>query len=1084
MNDHNTTRPSVPHARSHASRWRPLLVVFLLAFSAEFAIMMVLPTLGFPIGPWGALVDSAMLAVLLVPGLAVLGLVKHRDDDESADLRNTPGAPGIRRRLWSLRNQFIIILTVLAVGPLVWVGWSVRREVSAELDERARASVHAFLDRISRDLRHHFKTLRRDVLTVVQYPPVTGLLRCRDAGGIDPQDGSTAAEWKQRLETLFGAYAATHDDVAQVRLLDERGHECVRVDRVDGAPTGVPDAHLQDKSDRAYFNTTLALPNGRCYVSSLDLNTDNGADVLSHKPILRVATPVWFQGRPRGAVVISYSALPVLDHAKGSESGHILLADAAGTYIQHPDESKPSSAELRGNANIFRDWPALRPAMHEGSAELRTGDRILFATRVRINPDDPDYTWVLASEHDARTLFGPSRRVAQTVASAVVGVGAIALAVALCMSQCWGRRVVRLAAAANRLCDGDYTARVPPGSSDELGDLARAFNRMAETIGRHTEKLETQVRRRTHDLDTQKRALDEHAIVSITDVQGNITYVNDKFCEISGYTREELLGKNHRLLKSDEHPPEFFRDMWRTISAQRIWHGEIKNVKKDGSVYWVDATIVPFTDPHGTITQYVAIRTDITERREAADKIRAYAAEVERQQAETNANNAVLRDINAHLKELRERAELATKAKSDFLANMSHEIRTPMTAILGFAETLLDADQTESERLACIRTIRRNGEHLLSIINDILDLSKIEAGHMTIERIPCQPCALIADVASLGRARAAEKGLTCNIEYIGAIPETIRTDPTRLRQILVNLIGNAIKFTQDGGVRLIVRFVPGAGMDRTRIGRPQEPLTATENQDPPHTTKHQQHHGHGAMQFDLIDTGVGMSEDQVARLFVPFTQADASTTRRFGGTGLGLTISKRFAQMLGGDITVIESRAGIGTRFRATVATGPIDGVNMLHDPYTATTVRHDTAGQRELTHETPLADYRILLAEDGPDNQRLIGHVLGKAGADVTITDNGRLAVDAALAAERDGNPFDIILMDMQMPVMDGYQAAGKLREQGYDRPIIALTAHAMAGDRDKCINAGCDDYATKPIDRNKLIRVIQAHHTHAPVA
>ncbi len=523
-------------------------------------------------------------------------------------------------------------------------------------------------------------------------------------------------------------------------------------------------------------------------------------------------------------------------------------------------------------------------------------------------------------------------------------------------------------------------------------------------------------------LDAQKYAMDEHTIVASTDPFGKITYANDKFCRISQYSREELIGQDHRIVNSGHHPHDFFAKLWRTIAAGKVWHGEVCNRAKDGSLYWVDTTIVPFRDETGRITQYVAVRTCINERKLAEMEL-----------------------INA-----KEIAEVANRAKSEFLANMSHEIRTPMTAILGFAENMLDVDQTESEKLSCIHTIRRNGESLLGIINDILDLSKIESGKMEAELISCEPCAIIADVSSLVRVQADAKGLPLNIEYDGAIPKTIHTDPVRLRQILINLVGNAIKFTQAGSIRLVTRFVDDGVAP--------------------------------CMQFDVIDTGQGIPEEEKKRLFQPFAQVDTSSTRKIGGTGLGLTISRRFAEMLGGDITVVESKLGVGSTFRASVATGRLDGVKMLEDPLSATIV----ADGDNVVAQAPRSDLhglRILFAEDGPDNQRLISFVLKKAGADVTIKENGKLALDVALAAmngKRECDPkrpFDLIIMDMQMPEMDGYEATAQLRRNGYTGPIIALTAHAVEGDREKCISAGCNDYATKPIDRKKLVNLILEH-------
>jgi signal transduction histidine kinase/DNA-binding response OmpR family regulator len=384
-------------------------------------------------------------------------------------------------------------------------------------------------------------------------------------------------------------------------------------------------------------------------------------------------------------------------------------------------------------------------------------------------------------------------------------------------------------------------------------------------------------------------------------------------------------------------------------------------------------------------------------------------------------------------------AEQASLAKSELLANMSHEIRTPMAAVIGYADLLLEQGLDPRERVTYVQTIRRNGEHLLGLLNDILDLSKIEAGRMTVESIPCSPSQIVADVASLMRVRAADKGIDFAIEYQTPVPEAIRTDPTRLRQILINLTGNAIKFTEVGQVRIVVRCDDGTG--------PR-----------PH------------LEVSLVDTGIGLAPEEIANLFQPFGQADASTTRRFGGTGLGLAICRRFAEMLGGTISV-QSALGQGSVFTVAVETGPLAGVSLI-------------AGLEEPTVQSPaplpagaavsLSGLEILLAEDGLDNQRLISMHLRRAGARVALATNGRMALDRATAGIARGRPFDLILMDMQMPELDGYGATAKLRAAGYRAPIVALTAHAMAGDRERCLAAGCDDYLTKPVDQARLLDVI----------
>lgn len=444
---------------------------------------------------------------------------------------------------------------------------------------------------------------------------------------------------------------------------------------------------------------------------------------------------------------------------------------------------------------------------------------------------------------------------------------------------------------------------------------------------------------------------------------------------------------------------------------------------------WFRATSIPILDDNGEARLVVEQLHDITQKKYA--------------ELELKGTVEALESAYRTLEELYQVAESATQTKSQFLANMSHEIRTPLTAILGFTENLLldpSLEQGPPERVDALQTIQRNGKYLLELINDILDLSKIEAGKLEVERIACSPVQIVADVVSLMRVRAAAKNLPLNARFAGKTPATIHTDPVRLRQILINLIGNAIKFTEAGEVRVEARLVQGQGR-------------------PP------------MLQIDVIDTGIGLSAEHVSRLFQPFSQADSSTTRKYGGTGLGLAISKRLAEMLGGDIT-LQSTLGQGSTFSVTVAVGDLTGVPMLESP------SMEAVASRPTSSATPLPviplPCRVLLAEDGPDNQRLIRFILEKAGAQVTIVENGQEAVEVALAGRDRNEPFDLILMDMQMPVMDGYTATTRLREAGYAGLIVALTAHAMEGDDLKCRDAGCDAYLTKPIERAKFLGTI----------
>ncbi len=403
----------------------------------------------------------------------------------------------------------------------------------------------------------------------------------------------------------------------------------------------------------------------------------------------------------------------------------------------------------------------------------------------------------------------------------------------------------------------------------------------------------------------------------------------------------------------------------------------------------------------------------------------------------------------SRLRDARWAAESADRSKSEFLANMSHEIRTPMTAILGYIDLLEEErDSIVHDRArfrATIETVRTNARHLLTIINDILDMSKIEAGKLRIETIRTSPTHIVFEIASLLAPRLERKGLDFKIEYATDVPETIESDPTRLRQILLNLVGNAAKFTESGTVTVRVDTDPARSI----------------------------------MRFAVIDTGIGMSREQLEAIqrFDSFSQADATTTRRFGGSGLGLRISDSLARMLGGSIA-IRSEPGQGSTFTLTIATGPIDTDRMLTSEQAISPIVDTVADDADdpIANGQPLEGRRILLAEDGPDNQRLIRFQLTKAGALVDVADNGRIALGLLERSRRDQTPYHLLLTDMQMPEMDGYELAGTLRSQGDRIPIVALTAHAMPDDRTRCLNAGCDDYASKPIDRAALIATCAA--------
>ncbi len=544
------------------------------------------------------------------------------------------------------------------------------------------------------------------------------------------------------------------------------------------------------------------------------------------------------------------------------------------------------------------------------------------------------------------------------------------------------------------------------------------------------ERLATSERRIRTIIDT---ALD--ALVSM-DGEGRITDWNAQAESTFGWTKAEAIGQSLGELIV---PPELRAThaeglrRYRATGESRVLgqRVEVPALRRDGATITVELAITPVKVAGGV--HFSVFLRDITEKKLAHEE----------------------------LLRAKEAAEGSNQSKSEFLANMSHEIRTPMTAILGFADLLEeDGDYTRApeRRKEAISTIKRHGHGLLTIINDILDLSKIEAGKMTVECIECSVESVLEEVRSLMGVRAADKKLTLELVHETPIPERIKSDPTRLKQILINLVGNALKFTEVGGVTIT------AGCDRAALGGP-------------------------VMRFEVSDTGIGLTEEQRSRLFRAFEQADTSTTRKYGGTGLGLRISERLVGLLGGTIDV-KSEPGRGSTFGVTVAVGSLEGVAMLDPSEIMARIAEEeatkaTASAAGAADPAMLAGRRLLLVEDGIDNQRLIAHHLRKAGAEVSLAENGRVALDMLTSPPVAGSdrrelirpcPYDLVLMDMQMPVMDGYSAARRLRGLGFETPIIALTAHAMSGDRDKCLAAGCDEYATKPIDKVALVRTCRA--------
>ncbi|VAX08402.1 Sensory box histidine kinase/response regulator [hydrothermal vent metagenome] len=844
---------------------------------------------------------------------------------------------------------------------------------------------------------------------------------------------------------------------------------------------------------------------------------------------------------------------------------HYLVAKDGTLRTPLGDDNWDSVTARKIHSIQFQRWKQEQEQEQEQILKY-TGPNNQEVIGIRQEINLANINWLLISEIDTNEALASAHSLSQVIFLLVIIATALVSTISLYLARRITQPIITLADTSMKIAAGEITKKINTNSKNEIGRLADAFNHMITVRRKYNNELKIkseQAQQALIDLEMQKFALDQHVIVAITDVNGTITFNNEKFSEISGYSSQELIGKNHRMLNSGHHEKSFFIEMYRSISSGKVWHAEICNKAKDGHHYWVDTTIVPIMNTQGKPESYIAIRTDISN----------------------------IKLIEANLIEARNKAEEAARAKSEFLASMSHEIRTPINGVLGMLG-LLQNSTLNDEQQHRVKVAQSSAKSLLTLINDILDFSKIDANKLELEIIDFDLRSMLGEFSEAMAYQAQLKSIELILDLKGIEQSMVKGDPGRLRQILTNLVSNAIKFTSEGEVVIHVELQD----------QPDDKISFI---------------------CSVSDTGIGIPADKINSLFLSFTQVDASTTRKYGGTGLGLTIAKNLCELMAGDIQV-SSVEGEGSCFslnlileksqRAQLIMPSVDintlSILIVDDNETnrevlreqlthwGARVEEAESGQQALqictqfiqknsslfdiafldmqmpemdgvelskrlrknpqfsdmklvmmtsmSHQgdakyfaelgfsgyfpkpattsdifdalavvaengpafeqaAPLVTHhylkslisntdadalkndkiiwpvntRILLVEDNQINQLVATGILNEIGLQADIAANGLEALSSLKLSPSDA-PYSLILMDCQMPEMDGYQATHQIRasaagERYKSIAIIAMTANAMSGDRDNCINAGMNDYISKPVDANQLSSKIQ---------
>lgn len=855
---------------------------------------------------------------------------------------------------------------------------------------------------LAMDMKKELDAISRDVLLLSHSSQVSEAIEnSPDLVGVSSYSWSMT---RKSVDGLFESMMMANPSYVQIRLIgmEDQGLEWARVDRKDSVIKPIPMNSLQPKGHRSYFQEALRKKEGEIFISRIELNREHDQIVHPRTPVIRVATPIYHKGKRTGLIIINVdirNMMKTFEFHLGSDVDALHLANDDHEVVKHSDPQKEFLFEDGKSHHIFYD---LEKQIQEdrGLLSMSLGDETFYSKAGSLHDfygDSPrNFHFILGSSSKALDAVSSN-----TIRKLLYFLSLICLLYLLIQLFLISKVLspVTMVAKSFQSYRGDSSQMEeisqPKNASQEIKYLVEAYNELSSSLNRQNETVKNERHKSSKlmsELLQQRRATDEHAIVSFTDAKGVITYINKKFELVSGYSKKELIGKNHRIINSTHHSREFFKELWSTISHGSIWHGEVCNRKKNGEIYWVLTTIYPFRDEDGKVEKYVSIRTDITDNKLNEER----------------------------LLEAKEKAQESSKAKSQFLSVVSHEMRTPLNAIKGFSELLLShPDDFElKERNNFTELIYRNSGILTDLINDLLDLSKLESQKMELHLEPVVLTNLLDGIDSTFKAIAKDKEVNFNLETQSDLP-TLSLDRLKINQILINLTNNAIKFSPKGRSVIL----------RTK-------------------------YSNGTLTLEVEDEGIGIPEDKQSNIFSPFTQAESSISRKYEGTGLGLSICQSLVELMQGKIE-LKSALGVGSTFTAKIP---------------ASLSEVDESDEAEIQDVDPVIfkGKSILIVEDNLVNLKLIQSLLKHLPSKIYLARNGEEGVEEAIR-----NEPSIILMDIHMPRMDGFRATQIIREHPElkDTPIIAVTADSGEEACDRAKSMGMNTLISKPISKQQLL-------------